>query len=609
MSTPNYGSPPSEAVGQESSRVRHSNEQGTPSNPNSIRPHVIALNHFPEKKLNKFLKKLDRSQSWQVLGYILVKHHKDASLVLEMNKPMKSTDLPKFSRWCQSKMRNKKIAAAWATQPQMFELIAKKVKAWRSTKKAQVPKSSSSHSLVKQGVQNQNVGFLWNGRVSAQTSGSVTPVWKSPGRPFHYSQNLTPQTPSLNGNSDSELDRLRQESDSLLFLEKASNAPVIDDYGKRDRRSVENEAATIQNCQEDHRIRSASVLYRNPYAPERNYWNPQNLAGGSLFQVSSNPYPYANHPNFVGRADSAPTKSINGADQNLYGHSLSPPTRHQWSNPGQTGWDANGQLTYDSGLSLPSPRECVGNYGFSNGGGRQRRYSLPSSNNLYAYKHSKEETLSSGNHSGSEVIFLSRRYPLQRNSTERHTQVKSKSVKKRRKKRKGKISKRPVNRSNRKPIICLFLPFQGVIMTENITLPTHCHDATPELAKKLVLLKHIIYLTRCQLVLTGIARHNPAFVQFVNQIFKAWGMAPFYSATVPIALGDISPEDQRAQEIMHWLESRWNTKKWCVLDTMDLTLSSGVMKEAIKVDDRIGLTLNNGRDILRVLGVELDLYK
>jgi len=169
--------------------------------------------------------------------------------------------------------------------------------------------------------------------------------------------------------------------------------------------------------------------------------------------------------------------------------------------------------------------------------------------------------------------------------------------------------KRVSRTQRRKPTKCLFLHLQGVINTEDVHLSYDCRDTSENMAKRIILLKHLVYLTGCKLVLTGNARWNAGFVKFVNDSLRIWGVEPISSATRALPLGDVSPEAQRASEVFHWLKTR-NVKNWCIVDTMNLSvLGNMIDNRAILVDDRQGLTWENARAILQVLGVELDLYR
>merc|ERR1719317_167276 len=98
----------------------------------------------------KFLKLLEKSPSWTILGYVFVRHRGETTLILEMSS-MQTTDLAKFTRWCQSKLKSKKVQADWATQGQMFELVTHKVRAWKSKKQRRGARTPKSFSSMKRG--------------------------------------------------------------------------------------------------------------------------------------------------------------------------------------------------------------------------------------------------------------------------------------------------------------------------------------------------------------------------------------------------------------------------------------------------------------------------
>lgn len=187
----------------------------------------------------------------------------------------------------------------------------------------------------------------------------------------------------------------------------------------------------------------------------------------------------------------------------------------------------------------------------------------------------------------------------------------------RHKKQRKHSAHRERNRTNAErimPIKCLFIDIEGVITTlGGPRLPRHYREITRSIAKKLLVLKLVVHLTRCKLVLTGAARSYPKFVIFVNTFFKSWGINPFYSATQPFQsenhLVRLLPENKRAQEVEQWIALR-NVKSWCVVDTMDLSiLEEDGIERTVMVNGKIGLTKEDGQAILNILGVELDLYR
>merc|ERR1719233_905312 len=127
----------------------------------------------------------------------------------------------------------------------------------------------------------------------------------------------------------------------------------------------------------------------------------------------------------------------------------------------------------------------------------------------------------------------------------------------------------------KRSIKCLFIEIRGVLVTtrENYRLPKRLEDITPKLAKRLLLLKNIIFLSRCKLILIGTARGKPALVEVINMFFKAWDINPFYSVTATLFKEKLSLEKQRAKEVEDWLDSRYASqgiKSWCVVDVINL---------------------------------------
>jgi len=161
------------------------------------------------------------------------------------------------------------------------------------------------------------------------------------------------------------------------------------------------------------------------------------------------------------------------------------------------------------------------------------------------------------------------------------------------------------------PIKCLFLDVEGTLTTTDSfdEIPRSCRDMTPKFAANLLILKHVVYLTRCKLIVTGAIRRDPQLVQDLNKIFKGWGIPPFYSITVPMSVGKILPEKRRAKEVLQWLKNR-NVKTWCVVDTLDLSaLDDEKVERTVMVDGRIGLSRADHKSILDILKVEPDLYR
>jgi len=164
------------------------------------------------------------------------------------------------------------------------------------------------------------------------------------------------------------------------------------------------------------------------------------------------------------------------------------------------------------------------------------------------------------------------------------------------------------------PIKCLFIDIEGIITPlEGPRLPRHYREISRALAKKLLVLKLVVHLSRCKLILTSVSRFDARYVKFVNSFFKSWGINPFYSYTQPYQsdnhLVRLLPEKQRAQEVEQWIASR-NVKAWCAVDTMDLSiLEKDETERTVMVNGNIGLTREDGQNILKILGVELELYR
>jgi len=163
-------------------------------------------------------------------------------------------------------------------------------------------------------------------------------------------------------------------------------------------------------------------------------------------------------------------------------------------------------------------------------------------------------------------------------------------------------------------IKCLFLDIEGVITPiDGPQLPRRHIELPKVLAEKLLVLKHITYVTGCKLVLTSVARKDRGFIDFVNRILKAWGINPLYSVTRPlpkeVGLVRLLPENKRAREVEQWLFSR-KVKSWCVVDTMDLSvLEKDGVDRTVMVNGQIGLTPADGRLVVNILGDEPELYR
>lgn len=170
-------------------------------------------------------------------------------------------------------------------------------------------------------------------------------------------------------------------------------------------------------------------------------------------------------------------------------------------------------------------------------------------------------------------------------------------------------------RMKKRSIKCLFIEIRGVLVTtrENYRLPKRLEDITPKLAKRLLLLKNIIFLSRCKLILIGTARGKPALVELVNRFLKAWEICPFYSVTASLHKEKLSLEKQRVKEVQSWLDSRDVSqciKSWCVVDVINLrTMNKNGQRRVVRVNPQIGLTRTNVASILEILNVELELYK
>jgi len=218
---------------------------------------------------------------------------------------------------------------------------------------------------------------------------------------------------------------------------------------------------------------------------------------------------------------------------------------------------------------------------------------------------------------GGDRLKLKVQKMVRGHSDSRQTRLQLPNNRSRHEKQRKHSAHRERNRTNAErimPIKCLFIDIEGVITPlEGPRLPRHYRETTRSIAKKLLVLKLVVHLTRCKLVLTGAARSYPKFVIFVNSFFKSWGINPFYSATQSFHsenhLVRLLPENKRAQEVEQWIASR-NVKSWCVVDTMDLSiLEKDGIERTVMVNGKIGLTKENGEAILNILGVELDLYR
>jgi len=170
-------------------------------------------------------------------------------------------------------------------------------------------------------------------------------------------------------------------------------------------------------------------------------------------------------------------------------------------------------------------------------------------------------------------------------------------------------------RMKKRSIKCLFIEIRGVLVTtrENYRLPKRLEEITPKLAKRLLLLKNIIFLSRCKLILIGTARGKPALVELVNRFLKAWEISPFYSVTASLHKEKLSLEKQRVKEVQNWLDSRDVSqciKSWCVVDVINLrTMNKNGQRRLVRVNPQVGLTRTNVASILEILKVELELYK
>jgi len=162
------------------------------------------------------------------------------------------------------------------------------------------------------------------------------------------------------------------------------------------------------------------------------------------------------------------------------------------------------------------------------------------------------------------------------------------------------------------PIKCLFINIEGVITPLNCPLPRCYWEMTRSLAKKLLILKLVAYVSRCKLVLTGITPSDRRLVSLFNSILNSWEINPVYSTTQPFHLEKcivkMRPENRRAWEVEQWIACR-NVKSWCVVDMMNLSiLEKDGIKKTVMVNGNIGLTMEDIQKMLDILGVELDLY-
>lgn len=591
---------------------------------------ILALNNIPSMKpvkdgIAKISKELELVERWDMVRIIYVKHNRVRSLVFKVSKPKLQKDLDLLTLWAQSRMKNTKIKVEFATKEQILEFnVVKKRSRRRDKKKSRRKHRKGSRSLSSMSA--KSLSSLKDSVLQSpeKKSENTTPDTEFESRGSNssvYSHHSTSPSPHRrNRSKPEESGRRKQRSFSLQTKSVQSISPFDVKHERKRSTSVQSQSVPSVNATSMH---SQSVQSMSPFDSHHDYnFFPNSRSPRSRQGYGSSYHFYDSYG--VGRSPSGNKGCCNCGNspklpgkEHMFLHCSANTSPKYLIQQGNTGHpqsprlDLRGMNSMSSRSSSMSPCSPVMHFH------QHRQVRSPSERNSMPHI---------GWHTNWHTQFSPNRGALEGGH---HSLTRSPQHH-----RKGSGNGRMIRIPNMsvKPIKILFLDLKGTLTTSkgSCKLPRNLVDLRPNLAKKLLLLKLVVYLTRCKLVLTGGSKRKPVIVGFINHILNKWGIEPFYSATASFnqaPAGPLrsnhrtgsraqraaqqdkgSPDNQRMKEIRYWLDMN-PVDSWCVVDALDLSaLNEGKRKRFVLVDPRVGLTRTNNKSILEILGVESDLY-
>jgi len=553
---------------------------------------ILALNNIPSIKdgVAKISKELELAERWDMVRIIYSKQNRVRSLVFKVSKPKLKKDLDILTQWAQSRLKSNKIQVEFATKAQINELNEVK----KRNRKREKKKSRRKHR--------RGAKSLCSMSAKSLASLKVTEIQ----RPEKKSENTTP---------DGEFDSRGSSSSVYSHTSTSPRQRNRDESGNKRPRSYSFQTKSVQSMSpfdnQNERKRSPSNSSQTVQSRSATFLHPQSVQSMSPFdgQREFGFFPPAmsqrGHPGY------GPSYHF----YETYGVGRSPTGSQGYRNcitPKQPGKE---QMFLHNSANI-SPKYLVnqGQPAPPNNSPRHRGVKKISPRiqvfNFHPHPQAHARSLSERN---SMPQLKWHHWPAQFQPNNRtleggHMLMSGPAQHHRTNSANGRIIR--MQNMSMKPIKCLFLDIKGTLTTTkgSCKLPRNLLDLRPSLAKKLLLLKLVIYLTRCKLILTGGAKRNPALVGFINRIFTKWGIEPFYAITGSFTQENASPSVQRMKEIRYWLDMN-PVESWCVVDAFDLSgLNEGKRKRFVLVDPRVGLTRSNNKSILEILGVESDLY-
>jgi len=553
---------------------------------------ILALNNIPSIKdsIAKISKELELAERWDMVRIVYSKQNRVRSLVFKVSKPKPKKDLDLLTLWAQSKLKSSKIQVAFATKAQINELNDVK----KRNRKRGKRKSRRKHHRGVKSMSSMSAKSLASLRVTETQ------------RPEKKSENTTP---------DTEFDSRGSSSSVYSHTSTSPSQRNRDESGNKRKRSYSFQTKSVQSISPfdvQHERERSTSLQSQPV--------PSRSASCLVSQSVQSMSPYDGHREFGCFPTAMSPRGHPGYSSNYhfyetYGVGRSPTGSQGYRISGTPKQPGKEQMFLHNSANI-SPKYLV-HKGQScppnsprHRGVKQMSPRL-SALNFHQHPQVRGRSLSERN-SMPQMNWLpnwaTQFQPNNRALEGSHLLMKGPSQHHRTDSAIGRMIRMP--NMSVKPIKCLFLDLKGTLTTTkgSCKLPRHLLDLRPNLAKKLLLLKLVVYLTRCKLILTGGTKRNPALVGFVNHIFKKWGIDPFYSVTASFTQENVSPDIQRMKEIRYWLD-RNPVESWCAVDALDLSgLNEGKRKRFVLVDPRVGLTRSNNKSILEVLGVESDLY-
>jgi len=555
---------------------------------------ILALNNIPSIKdgVAKISKELELAERWDMVRIIYSKQNRVRSLVFKVSKPKLKKDLDLLTQCAQSKLKSSKIQVEFATKAQINELNEVK----KRNRKREKKKSRRKHRRGARSLCSMSAKSLASLKVTAIQ------------RPEKKSENTTP---------DGEFDSRGSSSSVYSHTSTSPRQRNRDESGKKRQRSYSFQPKSVQSMSpfdnQNERKRSSSINSQ-PVPPRSSpSLHPQSVQSMS---------PFDGHREFGFFPPAMPPRGHPGYGPSYhfyetYGVGRSPTGSQGYRNcvtPKQPGKE---QLFLRNSANM-SPKYLVnqGQPAAPNNSPRHRVVKQMSPTiplfNFHPHPHPQARARSLSERSSIPQLnwlqWSTQFQPSNRALEGGHMLMTGPAQHHRTNSANGRMIR--MQNMSMKPIKCLFLDVKGTLTTTkgSCKLPRSLLDLRPNLAKKLLLLKLVIYLTRCKLILTGGAKRNPALVGFINLIFTKWGIEPFYAITASFTQENASPNVHRMKEIRYWLDMN-PVESWCVLDALDLSgLNEGKRKRFVLVDPRVGLTRSNNKSILEILGVESDLY-